>query len=210
MKRVEVRELEYLLAVPTRYFARAAEQLGIAAPPLSRAMSQLERRLGTPLFDRTSRRVDLTAGGEVFAREARDTLAALDRAVRLVQRAGRTPLRVATPPGTGARLLREPVRAYLARFGSDTVELVFTRDQTAAVRDGRADVALVCSDVPGSPLCSGASARGERLEFVDAGTDVVREVVVIAFDPLLERHLEHRDAGFGGQPRNPVLHTPPD
>lgn len=181
MKRVEVRELEYFLAVAdTLHFARAAEQLGIAAPPLSRAIAQLERRLGTPLFDRTSRRVDLTAAGEVFAREARDILAALDRAVRLVQRAGRTPLRVATPPGTGAGLLREPVRAYLARFGSDTVELVFTRDQTAAVRDGRADVALVCSDEDLTGMAIESLGAERRVALIVAGHPLAAQPTVTA------------------------------
>ncbi|MGE0219193.1 LysR family transcriptional regulator [Mycolicibacterium sp.] len=146
MTRIEVRELEYFLTVAdTLHFARAAEQLGIAPPPLSRAITALERRLGTTLFVRTSRRVELTEAGRVFRTEARATLRALDRAIRRTQQAGHGALRIATPPGTGAGLLRDLVRGYLARFGPDTVELVFCRDQTAAVRDGRADVALVCS-----------------------------------------------------------------
>jgi len=146
MKRIEVRELEYFLAVAdTLHFARAAERLGIAPPPLSRVIAQLERRLGTTLFERTSRRVELTAAGRVFKAEARTTLRSLDRAVRRTQQVGRGALRIATAPGTGSGLLRELVRGYLARFGRDTVELVFTREQTSAVRDGRADVALACS-----------------------------------------------------------------
>jgi DNA-binding transcriptional LysR family regulator len=146
MKRIDVRELEYFLAVAdTLHFARAAEQLGIAPPPLSRAIAQLERRLGTTLFERTSRRVELTAAGRVFRTEARNTLRSLDRAVRRTRQVGHDALRIATAPGTGSGLLREILRDYLTRFGRDTVELVFTRDQTSAVRDGRADVALVCS-----------------------------------------------------------------
>ena len=146
MKRIEVRELEYFLAVAdTLHFARAAENLGIASPPLSRAIARLERRLGTALFERTSRRVELTAAGRVFKVEARSTLRCLDRAVLRTQQSGIGPLRIATPPGTGAGLLREAVRGYLARFGHGTVELVFTTDQACAVREGRADVALVCA-----------------------------------------------------------------
>lgn len=146
MKRIEVRELEYFLAVAdTLHFGRAAENLGIASPPLSRAIARLERRLGTPLFDRTSRRVELTAAGRVFMVEARNTLRCLDRAVRRTQQFRDGALRIAAPPGTGAGLLRDAVRGYLARFGRDTVELVFTADQVGEVREGRADVALVCA-----------------------------------------------------------------
>ncbi|MBI5341574.1 MAG: LysR family transcriptional regulator [Mycolicibacterium rufum] len=162
MKRVEVRELEYFLAVAdTLHFTRAAENLGIASPPLSRAIAQLERRIGTPLFERTSRRVELTAAGRVFKVEARNTLRCLDRAVRRTQQFGDGALRIATPSGTGAGLLRETVRGYLARFGRGTIELVFTREQIGAVRDGRADVALVCSvgDLTGLHVHSVASER---------------------------------------------------
>ncbi|MFC6543223.1 LysR family transcriptional regulator [Nonomuraea salmonea] len=127
MKRIEVRELEYFLAVAdTLHFARAAERLGIAPPPLSRAIAHLERRLGAKLLERTSRRVELTPAGRVFEVEARNALRALDQAVRRVRQAGHGVLRIAAPPGTGAGLLRELVRRYVARFGSDTVELVFT------------------------------------------------------------------------------------
>ena len=162
MKRIEVRELEYFLAVAdTLHFARAADNLGIASPPLSRAIAQLERRIGTPLFERTSRRVELTAAGRVFMLEARKTLRCLDRAVRRAQQFGDGVLRIATPPGTGAGLLREAVRGYLDRFGRDSVELVFTRDQICAVRDGRAEVALVCAagDLTGLHTHSVASER---------------------------------------------------
>jgi DNA-binding transcriptional LysR family regulator len=146
MKRIEVRELEYFLAAAdTLHFAHAAEQLGIAPPPLSRAIARLERRLGVTLFERTSRRVELTSAGHVLRAEARNTLRCLDRAVRRVQQAGHSVLRIATAPGTGSGLLRELVRGYLDRYGRGTVELIFTREQTTAVRDGRADVALICS-----------------------------------------------------------------
>ncbi|WP_170323491.1 LysR family transcriptional regulator [Cryptosporangium phraense] len=146
MKRLEVRELEYFLAVAdTLHFGQAAERLGIAPPPLSRAIAQLERRLGRPLFKRTSRRVELTAAGQILEVEARAVLRSLDRAILRTRQAGQPVLRIATPPGTGAGLLRDLVRGYVTTFGGGSVELVFTREQTSAVRDGRADVALICS-----------------------------------------------------------------
>ena len=68
---MEVRQLRYFVTVArTRHFGRAAEQLHIAQSPLSQAIRQLESHLGTPLFERTTRRVDLTAAGEALLPEA--------------------------------------------------------------------------------------------------------------------------------------------
>ncbi|MEU7856299.1 LysR family transcriptional regulator [Nonomuraea sp. NPDC049141] len=146
MDHLEVRELLYFIALAEKmHFSRAAEQLGIAQPALSRAISRLERRMGVQLFERTSRRVSLTEAGEVLLRESRKVLAAADGAVRRAQRAARPQrLVIAAPPGTGAALLSLVLDAY--RSGPDPVpvEVLFTVDLAAALRDGTADLALMC------------------------------------------------------------------
>jgi DNA-binding transcriptional LysR family regulator len=144
MSRVETRELEYFLAVAEElHFGRAAERLGIAQPPLSRAIARLERRLGVRLLERTSRRAELTAAGAVLLEEARTALGALDTMVERVRRAG-SRLVVAVRPGTGAGVLAEVVRRHERDTGV-RVDVVFRHDQPRAVREGVADVALVCA-----------------------------------------------------------------
>ncbi|WP_327406725.1 LysR family transcriptional regulator [Streptomyces sp. NBC_01288] len=142
MDRLETRELAYFVAVAEElHFGRAAERLGMAQPPLSRAIGRLERRMGVRLLERTSRRVALTDAGAVFLDESRRLLDSLDAAVRRAQRV-RQPGRLvmAVRPGTASGLIADLVRS--AEVGSHDV--VFAHDRPAALRDGRADVALLC------------------------------------------------------------------
>ena len=64
---VELRQLKYFLAVAEELnFARAAERLHMTQPPLTVAIRKLEEELGVRLFERTTRRVQLTDAGERF------------------------------------------------------------------------------------------------------------------------------------------------
>jgi DNA-binding transcriptional LysR family regulator len=171
MDRLEVRELVYFTAVAEQlHFGRAAEQLGIAQPPLSRAISRLERRMGVRLLERTSRRVALTDAGRVFLRESRRALAAMDNAVRRAQQAAQPPrLRIAVRSGTGAGLLAATLDRY--RSGCDPVshEVLFTLDPATALRDGLADVAVICGDEDLSDLDTTDLADEAPVALVPAG-----------------------------------------
>ena len=143
--------MRYFVAVAEElHFGRAAQRLGIAQPPLSRAIGELERRLGVVLLERTSRAVTLTEAGVVLLREARAALDAVEAAERRTRRAalaatGRPGVVLATKAGASSDLLANLLAAYAAEPDAVTVDLLLCGigEQERMLRDGRADVALL-------------------------------------------------------------------
>ena len=112
---MEIRHLQYFVAVAeTRHFGQAAERLHMAQSPLSQAIRQLESQVGATLFDRTTRRVELTPAGEAFLGDARRILDAVEAAQNRVQLIGDGRARTASRGGHRAR--RVP---SLAPVGAD-------------------------------------------------------------------------------------------
>ena len=147
---METRELRYFVAVAEElHFGRAADRLGIAQPPLSRAISQLERRLGVRLLERTSRSVALTDAGAVLLAEGRAALDAVTAAERRTRRAaepqGTASLVLAAKAGAATELVAKLLDRYAAEPGAVPVEVLLLGpgEQGRALRDGRADVAVL-------------------------------------------------------------------
>lgn len=87
---MELRHLRYFVAVAEELnFTRAAERLGINQPGLSLQIRQLEKELGTPLFYRRARSVELTNPGKLLLEEARGILKQVERAKTGVRRRAR-------------------------------------------------------------------------------------------------------------------------
>jgi DNA-binding transcriptional LysR family regulator len=87
---MELRQLRYFLAVAEHlHFTDAAAHLGIAQPPLSQQIIKLEREIGTQLFIRFPRRVELTEAGRVLRESARRIVEDTQQALAEAQNAGR-------------------------------------------------------------------------------------------------------------------------
>ncbi|MFB9682131.1 LysR family transcriptional regulator [Streptosporangium vulgare] len=154
METLEIRELRYFTAVAEElHFGRAAERLGMAQPPLSRAIQQLERRLGVRLLERNRRGVSLTGAGEVLLHEGRAALDATTAAARRTRRAGgadgpggsRDRLVLAVKAADSHELLRKLLDAYAAEPDAAEIEVLPSGmcEQGEMLRDGRADAAIM-------------------------------------------------------------------
>lgn len=147
---MELRHLRYFVAVAEElHFTRAAERLGIQQPPLSLQIRQLEQEIGTPLFRRLKRGVELTQTGMVLLDDARRLLDQVERTRTSVQghargEAGRIHLGFA-----GAtyihRLVIGIIRAYCERYPGVVLapEQSNTARLVAGLRNCEIDVAFV-------------------------------------------------------------------
>ncbi|NUR98556.1 MAG: LysR family transcriptional regulator [Kribbellaceae bacterium] len=150
---MEVRQLEFFVAVAEElHFGRAAERLHIGQPAVSQHVARLERELGVQLFDRTTRRVSLTAPGRRLLPEARATLTAFGR----LRAAVAEPvdeitglLRIGTSEGLGDRLdqVLESIATLAPELEVRLVSLPST-DRLAAVHRGELDAAFVRPAAP--------------------------------------------------------------
>jgi DNA-binding transcriptional LysR family regulator len=138
---------KFVVVAEELHFGRAAGRLGMAQPPLSRAIRDLERQLGVALLERTTRQVRLTAAGEVLLRDARTALEAVTAAARRARQAG-SPwprLRIALKADVDGGLLPRILDAYGADDAALPPELILggIGEQAQTLRDGRADVGLL-------------------------------------------------------------------
>ena len=122
----------------------------MAQPPLSRAIAQLERRLGAELFVRGARGVTLTTAGRTLLDEGRAALAAVEAAERRTRRAvqgatGRASVVLTAKAGASSELMAKLLDAYAVEPDAVDVEVVLSPPghQAVMLRDGRADVAIL-------------------------------------------------------------------
>ncbi|WP_370962490.1 LysR family transcriptional regulator [Amycolatopsis sp. cg9] len=210
---MELRALRYFVTVADElHFGRAADRLHIAQPAVSRQIARLERELGERLFDRSPRRVRLTAAGHRVLAAAREALAAADR-VRSAAAGPAGVMRIGTASGVTARLERgiDELREQSPAFDVVLVDLP-PAARLNALRHGEIDVALArgVAAAPGvrvlpawtEPLFAVVSARHPA-----AGREVVSVAELaggksLIHDPSVAAVL--REAGVPVRPDRPA------
>jgi DNA-binding transcriptional LysR family regulator len=189
---MDLLSLRYFRAVARhQHISRAAEELRVAQPSVSRTILRLESELGVPLFDRKGRRIRLNEHGAAFLVRVERALAELDDARReMADAAGTGPGRVAVAaetllqlagvlaafrahrPGVGVRLFQASVDAMRLHLRSAEVDFALASQPLAgpglrSVELAREEVLLAVP--PGHPL-----AFRERVAVADlAGEEFV-------------------------------------
>lgn len=148
--------LSLVQAVDAGSFAAAGRVLGISSAAVSKNVAGLEQALGVRLMNRTTRTLSLTDEGQVFIRQARIALEALDAAVDVlaehrVEVSGH--VRISTSAAFGSNHLLPALPGLQARFPALTVEADFDDRLIDLVRDGY-DLAIRGGQIVDSALVS--------------------------------------------------------
>ncbi|CEP35876.1 MULTISPECIES: LysR family transcriptional regulator [unclassified Halomonas] len=146
---MDTQSLQAFLAVAdTQSFSRAAEQLHLTQPAVSKRIATLESQVGTRLFDRISRRIALTEAGSVLLPQARRILFSVEDSRRaLANLSGQVggKLTLATSHHIGLHRLPPLLKQYTQRHPEVTLDLHFLDSEQAyqGVLDGTLEMAVV-------------------------------------------------------------------
>ncbi len=214
---MELHQLAYFEAVGRHlHFTRAAQELNVAQPSVSQQIRKLEAELGTPLFHRMKRRVELTEAGRLLLPRARAVLREIAEGrmeVQELQARQRGTLRVGATPSVGAHVFPDALAAFRRRYPG--IALVFREGGSPSLVqrlvEGELDLAVVIGPIrhpalettplleerlllavpPGHPLAGGGEVRLEALR--DTPFVMLREGVYDLRDRTLAAC---RQAGF--------------
>jgi LysR family transcriptional regulator, hydrogen peroxide-inducible genes activator len=148
---MDLDQLRYFLKVAERQsFTRAAADLAISQPALSRSVQKLEEELGQPVFERSARAVTLTDAGQLLQARVRQALTLLDDTKAEITDDGRTGrLRVGAIPTVAPYYLPEVLNRFTRSFPEASI---MVREDTTAVllkacADGELDLAILALPV---------------------------------------------------------------
>ena len=151
---MDLRHLRYFVAVAEEQnITRAALQLHVSQPPLSRQMRNLEDDLGVALFNREAKAVRLTEAGRVFLTEARIILQRAEEAVELVKDVAegkRGEIHVGYAPSLTVEVLPRALRYFRESNPAVRVQLhdLSTQEMLRGLSDGKLNAALLVQVPP--------------------------------------------------------------
>ncbi|GIJ38271.1 LysR family transcriptional regulator [Micromonospora andamanensis] len=190
---LERHEIETFLTLADElHFGRTAERLGVTTGRISHVIRKLERRIGAPLFERTSRVVRITPIGRQLADELAPLVEQMDAALRRAVEAGRGvtgQLRVAFLGEYLAPVLLKAVRLFSARHPDCEVDVreVQLATSRASLLEGSIDV-LVAS-YPFDGMACGPALMVERRVLAVAATHPLARAESVSLEVLADHPL---------------------
>ena len=146
-------------------FSAAARELGVTPAAVSKRLAQIEARLGVRLLNRSTRRIGLTAEGELYLENARRILSEIEDLDRLISSRQAEPgglLKVNAPLGFGRSYIAPAVALFCRRHPAVGIQLELTDHAVDFVRDGF-DLAIRFGDLPDTRLIARKIAPNRRL-----------------------------------------------
>lgn len=173
-------------------FSRAAEQLHLTQPAISKRIAQLEDELGARLLDRIGRQVSLTEAGRALLPRAHRILAEMEDSRRAIHNlAGEVggQLRLGTSHHVGRHHLPAILRSYSAAYPAVELELHFLDSETAcdAVTRGELELAVITLPVAPAEELSTLPIWNDPLGFVCGHTHALARVQRLSANELV-RH----------------------
>ena len=144
----------FISVAETGSFSETARLLDVSAPLVSRHVSDLEAHLGIRLFNRTTRRVDLSEAGEAYYPDCVALIEQLDAAEARIAGLGERPtglLRVSVPMDFGRLFLGPAFRQFLSEAPEVRLDVRY-EDREARIVEEQIDVALRIGQLPDSSL----------------------------------------------------------
>jgi DNA-binding transcriptional LysR family regulator len=183
-------------------FTAAAKHLGLTTAQVSRLVSRLETRLQVKILQRTTRRLSLTAAGELYVQRCKDALELVILAEEealgsSVQPTGR--LCISGPLVFGDRYVTPIVAEYCSRYPGVTVEYRASQYFPDMVRDGIDVAVYVYSEIPDSTFIS--QKLGTVFAILCASPDYVSRRQTPQHPDDLTRHscLRLENSAFGNR-----------
>ncbi|MFI6153828.1 LysR family transcriptional regulator [Kitasatospora sp. NPDC051170] len=174
----------FLTLAEELHFGRTAERLHVSTARISQTIARLERRIGVPLFHRTSRRVRLSSAGLELYGEVRPAWERIGAAVVRAVEAGRGlsgRLRVAFVGPAAGQLLAGIAQEFRERHPDCEVRLREAQlpEVMPWLREGAVELALTCQSVLGEDVAVGpVLVREARMLAVPAGHPFARRGAV--------------------------------
>src|SRR6478752_6964278 len=143
----------------------AARELGLTPAAVSKHLTQMERRAGVPLVNRTTRRMMLTPEGELYLEHARRILDEIDELAELLGSAKRSPkglLRVNATLGFGRSHVAPAISRFVAKYPQVSVQLQLSVTPPP-LTDDAFDVCIRFGEPPDTRVVARRLAGNRRL-----------------------------------------------